>query len=623
MLQNIRNNSQGTIAKIIIGIMIVPFALFGIDSLFNSAPTSDVAIVNGQPISEVELNREMNQQMQRFVSQFGDSFDASQIDPQMLRQPALDQLIDDKILLQRALDADLRIAPLTIDQMIVNDATFQREGKFSSELFLSLLRSAGFTPLTYKKLLDNQLLINQYSNGIAASDFTTDTELKVSVSLLKQKRSGEYVVIPAEKLRDGISVTDSEIASYYADNTSSYMTPEQVSVSYILLDVKDLYTPIDESILREQYQQQLADQLPVTERHVAHILIETNDEVSIEQATARIAAIKQQIQDGADFSALAKQTSQDVGSAMMGGDLGVTTGDTFPEPFENAIANLSAGELSDPVVTDSGVHLIKVLSDKKASIASFEERRASIENSLQQDQAAASYVQLLENLKDYTFNASDLVSPAKDLGLTVQQSELFSRAGGQGVFANKKVVNAAFSADVLTDGNNSEVVELSDSSAIVVHVDKHQVATPIALAQAADQIKATLVKQKLATALSNYAEKLSGQSSLAEFNAAAQQSGLLVQSFDGVTRETSRDLDAGVAEAIFSLAPSDQLQSQQATMANGDVAVVVVSSIESGKLSDISDQEEANFSDYVARSSGQNSLFAVKNTLKAQATIER
>jgi len=623
MLQSIRNNSQGTIAKIIIGIMIVPFALFGIDSLFNSAPTSDVATVNGQPISESDLNREINQQMQRFVSQFGDSFDASQIDPQMLRQPALDQLIDDKVLLQRALDADLRISPLTIDQMIVNDATFQREGQFSSDLFLSLLRSAGFTPLTYKKLLDNQLLINQYSNGIAASDFTTEAELKAFVSLLKQKRSGEYVIIPAEKLRDGISVTDTEVATYYADNKSLYMTPEQVSVSYILLDVKDLYKPIDESVLREQYDQQLVSETPATERHVAHILIETNDEVTVEQASAKIAAIKKQIQDGADFSTLAKQTSQDVGSAMMGGDLGVTTGDTFPEAFESAIVNLSAGQLSDPVVTDSGVHLIKVLSAKKASIPSFAERRDSIEKALQQDQASANYVQLLENLKDYTFNASDLVAPAKDLGLTVQQSELFSRAGGEGVFANNKVVNAAFSADVLTDGNNSEVLELSDSTAIVVHVDKHQAATPIALAQVTDQIKATLVKQKLAAALSKYAEKLTALGSLAEFNAAAQQSGLRVQSFEGVTRETSRDLDASIVETIFSLAPSGQLQSKQASMANGDVAVVVVSAIDSGKLSDISDQERADISDYVARSSGQNSLFTVKNSLKAQATIER
>ncbi|ROS00020.1 peptidyl-prolyl cis-trans isomerase D [Sinobacterium caligoides] len=622
MLQNIRDNSQGTMAKIIIGIMIVPFALFGIDSLFSSAPEGgEVAKVNGEAITETDVNREMNQQLQRLQSQFGEGFDASQFDAKILRTPALNQLIDDRILLQQARTEDLMIADGQLDKMIVADPAFQEDGKFSTDRFVAILRSAGFTPTTYKAFLSSQLLMNQYSNGIAGSDFATAAELDAASKLLKQKRSGGYVVVPEAMVRDQVEVSDGEVASYYADNKSSFMTEEKVAVSYIELNITDLFKPIAEDVLKEQYKQQLAQEKAVTERHVAHIMIALDDDTDLAAAKEKIVAIKARLDAGEDFASVAEEASEDVGSAALGGDLGVTTGDTFPPAFETAIASLDAGALSEPVVTDDGVHLIKVISVDKSTPASFAERRDEIERTLQRDQASVAYVQLLEELKDYTFNASDLKGPAEELGLKVSTSKLFERKGGASIFANPEVVKAAFSADVLNDGNNSEVVEISDTHAVVMHLEKHVEAELMPLASVSSEIRAQLKQQKLSLALDEMADKVV-DSSAESLAAVAKQYELEVKTIASVTREAAGSLPPEIAKTLFTM-PRVKLSSfEKVRLASGDIAIVSLATVEDGEISAVSAKEREYFSNYVARSNGSQSLVNIRAALKREADIE-
>ncbi|CAH0990164.1 Peptidyl-prolyl cis-trans isomerase D [Sinobacterium norvegicum] len=621
MIQNIRDNSQGLIAKIIIGIMIVPLAFFGVDALFNSAPSSDVATVNGEAISENELSREVNQQMQRLASQMGEGFDINSIDSAIVRKPALDQLVENKLLLQKASEEKFRVSDNFIDQIILQDSTFHEEGVFSRTRFDAILRQAGLTTGGYKALLFKQVLMSQYASGVAYSDFATSAELAAAAQLLKQKRGGEYVVLSAEQVRQQVNVSEEEAQTYYQENAAQFMTDEAVSVNYIQLSVEDLFKPIDEKVLRDSYSEQVALFNAGTERHVAHILIEVNDTLNQQQAIDKVGQIKARIEAGEDFAVVAEELSEDIGSASMGGDLGVTDGTAFPEAFEQAAAELDVDQLSDAVVTDAGVHLIKLLAVDKIEPPTFEQSRAEIELTIQQQNSQTEYIQLLESLKDYTFNAEDLAGPAKDLDLTVATSEAFTRQGGNGIFSNAAVIKAAFSADVLTGGNNSDVVELDDSTAVVMHLSKHDKAEQIAFAEIRADIVQILTDQKVAEELDTLSQQLlSGNAD--NLQQVADDNALALTVIEPVSREASASLLPAIAQALFTLPPADGLSAQKVNLPGGDVAIVAVTSIAEGSVGDVSEQEKAYFAEYVARNSGESAFALVQSALKASAEIE-
>jgi peptidyl-prolyl cis-trans isomerase D len=621
MIQNIRNNSQGLIAKIIIGIMIVPLAFFGVDALFNSAPSTDVATVNGEAISENELNREVNQQMQRLSSQMGEGFDISSIDSAIVRQPALDQLVQNKLLMQKAAAEEFRVSAAFIDQIILQDTTFQEEGVFSRSRFDAILRQAGLTTSGYKALLFQQVLMSQYASGVAYSDFATSAELAAAAQLLKQKRGGEYVVLSADQVRQQVTVTNEQAKNYYQDNSAMFMTDESVSVSYILLSVADLFKPVDEKVLRDAYSEQVVAFNASIERQVAHILIEVNDDQSEQQAIDKVKQLKARIEAGADFAAVAEEASEDIGSASMGGDLGVTDGTAFPEAFEQAAAALDVDQLSEPVITDAGVHLIKLLAINKVEPPSFEQSRAEIELSIQQQNSQSEYIQLLESLKDYTFNAEDLEGPAKDLDLTVAMSDSFTRQGGNGLFANADVIKAAFSADVLTGGNNSEVVEIDDSTAVVMHLAEHTQPEQISFVDKSAEIVQILTEQQVAAELDALsAQLLAGTAD--SLQQVADENSLELVAIEPVSRETAAAIPPAIAQALFTLPPADGLSAEKVALAGGDVAIVAVTSIANGSAADVSEQEKTYFAEYVARNSGESAFALVQSALKSEADIE-
>ncbi len=584
MLQTFRDNLKGTMAIFIVGLMIIPFALFGVDSLFlqdNSA--GKAAEVNGEAISEIELTRAIRTQKQQLLERFGDQAPADLLSDEQLRGPVLTRLLQRELLKQAAKNGDMAISDASLDELIKSTPQFQQDGLFSPDLYLQLLRNMGYTPVTYKQLLTEDLLVNQHAAGLNNSAFATQGDIDVLTALTQQTRSFYYITLPYASAEDAAVVSANEIQDYYATNESSFFTEEEVSLDYLELSLDQLAanTDVDPEEVRQQYQQETAAFVASVQRQAAHILIEFGDEADakLEQAQSRLAA-------GEDFSDVARELSDDLGSSEYGGDLGTTDGATFPESFESALAALEVGAISEPVETDSGTHIIKLVAQEETQPPSFEESKAQIEDNLASAAAEAVFVELLEALPEATYNASTLEEAAQELGMDVATSSSFGRSGGEGIFTNNQVLAAAFSDQVLNEGLSSDVIELSDNHVVVIKLNTHKPVETKALEVVSDDIKVLLTKQKVTAALTEKADTLIADIETGKsVSSVAETAGLEWQVAANVTR-SAPDVDPELLGAVFDL-PKPQDETGVTTieaLSSGDVVVAQLTVVQAGQL---------------------------------------
>lgn len=496
MLQNIRDNIQGVAAKIIIGLMIVPFALYGIDFLFSGSSDAPVAVVNGEKVGEAELNQALALQKRQLLGMMGDNIDPGLLDDAVLRKPALDSLVRQKVLLQAADRSGVAVPDAVLNSNIVQMNQFHENGRFSQERFRQVLAAQGFTPSLFRQLMRSDLLIEHLNRGVVGSAFLTDFQREQAIRLGDQKRSFHYLTLDASHFAEQAEVSEGDIEAYYQANPARFKTTESVRVSYLELDIKDFFKPVAEEDLRAAYEAEVQAAKEQTERHAAHILVELGGDRSRDDAMARLEEARKKLEQGVEFGEVAKEYSDDFGSAGQGGDLGYSAGNTFPESFEQALASLKVGEFSDVVETDAGLHIVKLLDLRAPDVASFEERRNSIERELQERAAKPQLIAEVEALRDLVFNADGLEGPAEALGLEVKQSDWLRPNQGEGVLANPKVRSAAFNAELREQGYNSEVIEVSPTRFVVVHPVDYKAPELKPLNDVRDEIVQQLKREK-------------------------------------------------------------------------------------------------------------------------------
>ena len=284
-----------------------------------------------------------------------------------------------------------------------------------------------------------------------------------------------YILVSLDTQLSNIDVTDEEIEEYYTANESQFMLEEQVSLQYIELDKDTIFDEVvvtEEQIVQRYEEEQLEYQSQI-ERRAAHILLESFDDEGMAEDLSLAAELKSRIDNGESFEALALEYSDDLGSAEEGGDVGYTTGDNFVEPFEQALLTLEVGEVSAPVQTEFGVHLIKLTERSESALESFEDSRERLERDLKSDEVDTLFLQRSEELGNLAFESFDLTDPAQLMGLEIQTTQLFSRSGGVGVAANSDVINTAFSPQILLDGLNSDLISITPSRSVVIRVLEH------------------------------------------------------------------------------------------------------------------------------------------------------
>jgi peptidyl-prolyl cis-trans isomerase D len=619
MLQNIRDNVQGIFAKVIMGLLLVPFALFGIESLVGNNGPAEVARINGEKIREPELVEAINVQKRQLLARMGENIQPELLEDAALRKSALDDLITRHLLKQSAERMKLRLPVGAVDRNILAMADFQEDGKFSPTRYEQLLRGQGYTPNYFKQLIQEGLLINQLYSGFIGSEFATPAEFKNVAGMLQQQRSFRFATLPIAGLADKIAVGDDEAKAYYAEHTKDFMSEERVRLEYIELRAQDYFKTVDDTAVKSEYERESAAFKPRTERHAAHIMIEVGKQRDDAQAQALLASIAEKLKAGDDFAKLAAQYSDDVGSKANGGDLGVSTGDTFPEQFEATLAKLSVGEVSGPVKSESGYHLIKLVDQQTSAKPTFEQRKADIAQSLQESGAQPELTKNVEKLRDLVFNSDGLGGPAKEVQATIRNSDWIDRKSVDPLLGNPKVIAAAFSQEVLGNHNNSEVLELSPDHFVVLRVKEHTESAPKPFDEVKPAIVAAVKQRRATEQLAAEAQQLIKQvRDGGDFAKLASQQGYTVKSVEKSMRNNG-SFNAELLRMAFALPKTEQHPIDSLQFGNGDIAVLQLEEISEGTADSLAPAQR----DALVAQFGKAGFAAFMEDVREKAEITR
>lgn len=619
MLQNIRDNSQGWIAKTIIGLIVVLMALTGVDAIVNvSSDRNKAAEVNGQVIGIDELARAVDLQRRQLQQQLGEQFDASQLDENLLRSSALDGLIERTLLLQGAEQAGMRFSDTALDQLLLITPEFQQDGRFSPERFDQMIRQMGYSRLQFRQLMQQEMLMGQLQAGLAGSHFVTDEEVAAFAALERQTRSFDYLTLKADA--SNIQISEQQLADYYAANSAEFMSPEQVVIEYLELK-KDAFfdqVEISDDELQPLYEQEIANL--GEQRRAAHILLEFSSR-SDEELRTQLEALRERVMAGEDFAALAREFSEDTGSAREGGDLGFAGQGVYDPAFEESLFALQVGEVSAPVKTEFGWHLIRLQDVQAAEVPTLEALRPQLERELKAQKVEQRFVEVTKQLEDAAFESADLQQPAQELGLSVQESEAFGRDGGQGITANRQVIQAAFSDEVLLEAANSAPLELDPDTVVVLRVKEHRKSSVRPLEAVAEALRSQLTQQQAAERAREQGDAL--LQALRRGETPALPAGSTAwASVEGATRDQQL-LEPAVIDSVFRM-PHPQGEAPSLlgmTLASGDYLLLRLSAVAEGAAA--SEEELGLYRRFLANRGSQLDFQSYQRQLRTQADIER
>ncbi|MFQ2764328.1 peptidylprolyl isomerase [Aeromonas caviae] len=586
MLDKLREGAQGKVAKVILGLIILSFALAGVGSYLNGPARTAPATVNGNDISAPALENAYRNERARMESQMGEAFNQLAANPDYMKQfrrGVLDRLIDQALIDDKARSLGLRVSDEQIKQAIVAMPEFAENGKFSNDRYLQLIRRAGMTPEMFRDSLRQDMVRQQLMGAVLGSEFALKGEAEQLDRLYNQTRDLRLIRLAASAYVDGIEVSDAEVEQFYKTNSARFMNDETVKVDYLLLDAANLgkNIKVTEQDAQDYYDQhQDLFQRP-ERRQVAHILIPFGkDEKAAEQKAEAVLA---KAKAGDDFAALAKADSSDTFSAKKGGELDWFEKGVMDPAFEKAAFALAkAGDLSAVVKSPFGFHIIKLLGVEPAKTKPFVDVMSDTIARLQSEKAKEQFFAEQQKMADSSFeNPDSLDLTAEAMGLQVQSTGYFSQADAPAPLNDPKVLSVAFSEQLRDDNTNSDVIELADGKALVLHIMGHQPKAAKPLAEVKEQVITAIKHDKASEVARGKAQGLldklkAGENVQADLTAL----GLKVDIHTGVSR-FAQEMDQNLVTQVFRMPhPTDGKPSVElVTEANGDRVVVALDKV--------------------------------------------
>ncbi|QSO24149.1 peptidylprolyl isomerase [Aeromonas caviae] len=586
MLDKLREGAQGKVAKVILGLIILSFALAGVGSYLNGPARTAPATVNGNDISAPALENAYRNERARMESQMGEAFNQLAANPDYMKQfrrGVLDRLIDQALIDDKARSLGLRVSDEQIKQAIVAMPEFAENGKFSNDRYLQLIRRAGMTPEMFRDSLRQDMVRQQLMGAVLGSEFALKGEAEQLDRLYNQTRDLRLIRLAASAYVDGIEVSDAEVEQFYKVNSARFMNDETVKVDYLLLDAANLgkNIKVTEQDAQDYYDQhQDLFQRP-ERRQVAHILIPFGkDEKAAEQKAEAVLA---KAKAGDDFAALAKADSSDTFSAKKGGELDWFEKGVMDPAFEKAAFALAkAGDLSAVVKSPFGFHIIKLLGVEPAKTKPFVDVMSDTIARLQSEKAKEQFFAEQQKMADSSFeNPDSLDLTAEAMGLQVQSTGYFSQADAPAPLNDPKVLSVAFSEQLRDDNTNSDVIELADGKALVLHIMGHQPKAAKPLAEVKEQVITAIKHDKASEVARGKAQGLldklkAGENVQADLTAL----GLKVDTHTGVSR-FAQEMDQNLVTQAFRMPhPTDGKPSVElVTEANGDRVVVALDKV--------------------------------------------
>lgn len=606
MLQKIRDNTQGVIAKIFIGFIIAVFALFGVESIVGTLMNATPALeVNGVEISSLEVDTLSQRKAQEFFTDLGEDADVSSIDETMFRESAINELIQRELLRQSASNSGMAISTASVDRRILQTQDFQIDGVYNDERANILLSSMGMSPASYRTSLSQEMLLNQILAAYSASGFVTTQELEQLGALVHQKRSFRHVSLSLDSEGADIEISEADTSAYYDENQDEFQREEQVKIAWLEIDKQKLLDEIavTEEEVRARYDEEVATFQAQTERRAAHILFEAADADAAEARLAEAAEVKVRIESGEDFAALAAGLSDDTGSAQDGGDVGYTTGDSFVPEFEEALRGLEVGQVSGPVRTEFGVHLIKLLEVNATEVEPFEARREALELDLKGSEAETLFIARSEELGNLAFESVGLEEPARSMGLELQQSDWFGRSGGTGVAAQAGVIDASFSSEILQERLNSEVIRIDDNRSVVIQVLEHQLPETRPLEEVQGEIAVALRLERMQEQTRQLGETITGSLQAGDnIDSLLEAQGLSWAVYEAVERD-NQAVNPLIMELIFAMQPPAESQTtvESFQLPGGEYVVAELQSVVPGTSADLEGDEQQSMRSFLSQ----------------------
>ncbi len=619
MLEFIRERAQGFIAWVIVGAIVLSFSLWGVNEYFSDTDSGyQAATVNEEDVSVYQYQIAYQNQRARMQQMFGEQFDADMFDDQ-IKKSALESVIDSTLLVQNADEMGLLISDGQVFQRLSSIEAFQEEGRFSKAMYEQQLRVSGEPTALFENRVRRDSMVNQLVQGVAVTAFATPGEIKMAQTLKAQERHIGYLTLTMAEARKGVSVSDEEIAAHYEKNRESYKREEQLSLDYVELSLDQLAAEVtlEEGELEDYYEEQKSRFQGNEQRRARHILIATGDDE--EAARKRIDELAAKIAAGESFEELAKAHSEDPGSAKQGGDLGFFGRGVMDAAFEEVAFALAKGEVSDPVRSQFGYHLIKVEEIRAGEGKDFAEVKDDLANELKRSRAEKDYFEKIELLANLAYESpQSLDAVIEEMGLVKRTTALFTRRGGSGIASERKVIDAAFRDEVKLEGQNSEVIELN-KRALVVRVNEFKSAEVQPLNEVKGRINAQLRTDKAKAKVIEQGEAMLAKlRDGAKPEALAKEAGVTWNKPEWSGRSGGKINNEILRRAFTLTVATDKPAISGVVMGNGDYGLLQVMAVREGKP-----QTEDDNGQRLASGWGADDLSLVVDSLKDKASIKR
>ena len=617
MLQTIRDKFTGWIAIVFIGLLSMTLVIsFG--NMDQTPLQDDVVItVNGEEITLFEFQEEFSNKLVEFQDVLGD--EVPEVLEQTIKESAAEDLIIRRLLLDYLSNSGYRVSPEYVAELIRTNETFLLGGVFDIENYKAILASQGVTIEQFENDLRLQLEINQLRRGLIETAFITNTEFTKFIELQMQERTGQLLTIDSSRFMDQVEINPAEVSDYYESNLDLFQSNEEVDVEYLEITIEDVAQQVEFSAddLRDYYENNLDRFVTNEERKSSHILIAIDDDTTDEQAAELIEEIQSKL-DTEAFEDLAKEYSDDPGSAAVGGDLGWAEPGLFVPEFESALFSMNVGEISAPVKTDFGYHLIRMDDIKTGQQQAFEDIEYELELEYSRLLAEEELFELADQMADLTLQSyNELATVADKMSLELNNLDAFSRTGSTFLHQDPEMVNMLFSPGSIELGENTPLFQIGDS-VIVARAKAHRLPATREFSEVQTDIQSFLMNNRAMSLANEYAEGLKTQDSIV-FDEIATEEG--IQSEDFQILRNSTNYPRGLSEAIFSL-HKDLIDQEMIVFSELDsVYIAKVSSVNSGNLSFFSDQERSDAKSDLSQQYGSEDLDGLAQSLRDNAEV--
>ncbi len=484
------------LVQIVLALIIIPFAFFGLESYTRSmrGAGDDVARVDGVAISQRDFSEALRQQQERLRAVLGRGFDASQLDTPETRRALLDSLIGQRLVSDAAVRARLGVGDEALRETILALPAFQRDGKFDPALYRQLLGAQGMTEQSFEARLRHDLAVGQLTRAIADTAIASRASAERQAELAAQRREIAEALVPAAQFLPRVAIDEAQAKKYYEENAAQFRTPERVRAEFVILSADALgrQEPVTEEELKKSYEARAAQFRVEEQRRASHILVKSNEEA------ARLAAEVRK--NPAQFAELAKKHSQDPGSAEKGGDLGFFERGMMVKPFEDAVFGMKKdGEITGPVQSEFGYHVIRLTGVQAARARAFEDVRNELAAELAKQKGAKKFAEAAEAFGNLVYEQPDSLAPAAErFKLQVRKTDWFARGAAPPPLDAPKLQAALFSSDALQARRNTDAVEVAPNVLVAARVAEHQSAAQRRFEEVKPEIEAALKRREAA-----------------------------------------------------------------------------------------------------------------------------